>query len=125
MKRSAITPFIVIMAVGVLAMLLISFKGIGDSKELAAELEGGGKEQEQVAANPEEIYQQNCIGCHGQQYEGTGKFPALKGVGDRRSKDEIKDIIVNGKTGNIGTMPAGLVKPEQADKMADWLSSLK
>lgn len=124
MKRNPILPFITIMAVGVLAMLLISFKGIGDSKELAAEIEGGGKEQEQVAATPEEIYQQNCIGCHGQQYEGSGKFPALKGVGGRLSTDEIQDIIVNGKTGNIGTMPAGLVKPDQAGEMAEWLSGL-
>ncbi len=124
MKRNPILPFVMIMAIGVLAMLLISFKGIGDSKELAAELEGGGEEQEQVAASPEEIYQQNCIGCHGQQYEGAGNYPALTGVGDRLSKEEIQDIIVNGKTGNIGTMPAGLVKPDQAGEMADWLSGL-
>ncbi len=51
MKRNPIMPFVVIMVVGVLAMFLISFKGIGDSKQLAEEIENGGKEEqtEQVA----------------------------------------------------------------------------
>jgi cytochrome c550 len=47
--------------------------------------------------------------------------PALKGVGDRLSKDEIKETITNGR----GNMPAGLVKPEEADAMADWLANIK
>jgi len=120
MKWNAIMPFVVIMVVGVLAMFLLSFKGIGDSKDLVAELEGGGGEQtEEVAANPEEIYQQSCIGCHGEQYQG-GAGPALKGVSDRLSKEEIADVVVNGR----GAMPPGLVPAEKADEMADWLSGL-
>jgi cytochrome c550 len=121
MKRNPIMPFVVIMVIGVLAMFLISFKGIGDSKDLAAELEGGGEEQtEQVAANPEEIYQQTCIGCHGEQYQGGGNAPALTGVGDRLSKEEIADVVVNGR----GGMPPGLVPAEKAGEMAEWLSGL-
>lgn len=122
MKQSPITPFVMIMVLGVIAMFLISFKGIGDSKELAAEIEGGGEEQqEQVAASPEEIYQQSCIGCHGEQYEGSGNFPALTGVGERRSKEEIQDLLVNGSDKG---MPPGLVSPDKAGEMADWLSGL-
>lgn len=120
MKRNPIMPFIAIMLIGVLAMFLISFKGIGDSKDLAAELEGGGEEQtEEVAANPEEIYQKSCIGCHGEQYEG-GAGPALTGVADRLSQEEIADVVVNGR----GAMPPGLVPAERADEMAEWLSGL-
>jgi cytochrome c550 len=121
MKRNPIMPFVAIMLIGVLAMFLISFKGIGDAKDLAAELEGGGEGQrEEVAANPEEIYQKSCIGCHGEQYQGGGSAPALTGVGDRLSKDEITDVVVNGR----GAMPPGLVPAEKADEMADWLSGL-
>ncbi len=101
-------------------MLLLSFKGTGDSKDLAAEIEGGGEQVEQVAASPEEIYQKSCIACHGDQYQGTGSNPALTGVGERLSKDEIEDVVVNGRNG----MPAGLVAPEQAGEMAEWLSDL-
>ena len=120
LKRSPLLPFGIIMVVGILVMLLLSFKGIGDSKDLAAELEGGDVQTEQVAANPEEIYQSSCIGCHGNQYEGSGSTPALIGVGERLSLEEIEDIVVNGKN----KMPSGLVSPEHAGDMAEWLSDL-
>lgn len=121
MKRNPIIPFAIIMVVGVLAMFLLSFKGVGDSKELAAELEGGGEAKtEEVAANPEDIYKQSCVSCHGDQYQG-GVGPSLKGVGDRLSKDQIADVVTNGR----GAMPPGLVPAEKAGEMADWLAGLK
>ena len=36
MNRNPIMPFVIIMVIGVLAMFLFSFKGLGDSKDLAA-----------------------------------------------------------------------------------------
>lgn len=121
MKRNPIMPFVVIMLVGVLAMFLISFKGIGDSKQLAEEIANGGKDQqtEQVASKPEDIYQQSCIGCHGDSYQG-GVGPALTGVGDRLSKEEVADILVNGKN----SMPPGLVPAEKTGEVAEWLIGL-
>lgn len=108
------------MVLGVLTMLLLSFKGIGDSRELAAQSEGDGEQTEQVAASPEEIYQSSCIGCHGDQYQGSGSAPGLTGVGERLSPEEIEDVVVNGRN----AMPGGLVPPEQAGEMAEWLSGL-
>lgn len=121
MKRNPIMPFVVIMVVGVLAMFLFSFKGIDDSKQLAEELENGGKSEqtEQTASNPEDIYQQSCIGCHGDQYQG-GVGPALKGVGDRLSQEEVENILVNGKN----AMPPGLVPADKAGEVAEWLIGL-
>lgn len=124
MKRNPIMPFVVIMVVGVLAMFLFSFKGIGDSEKLADELANGDKQEtttEQVASNPEDIYQQSCLACHGDQYQG-GVGPALKGVGDRKTKEEIQDIISTG-TNNVA-MPKGLVPEDKAPEMAEWLSGL-
>lgn len=46
---------------------------------------------------------------------------SLKGVGDRLSVDQIKEVITNGR----GSMPGGLVPADQADAMAKWLSELK
>ena len=74
LKKGPLVPFALIMVLGVLTMLLLSFKGVGDSKDLAAEIEGSGEETEQVAASPEEIYQGSCIACHGDQYQGSGVF---------------------------------------------------
>ena len=73
-----------------------------------------------VAATPEDIYSRSCIGCHGDAYQG-GMGPALTGVGDRLSKDEIIEVVTKGR----GNMPGGMVKPEQADAMADWLANIK
>lgn len=122
MKRNPIIPFLLIMALGISAMFLMSFKGIGDMKEIASEKEGGEAKTEETAATPEELYQQKgCVACHGGDYQGVGNNPALLGVGDRLRHDEIADILVNGK----GAMPSGLLTEEQAPEVAEWLSSLE
>ncbi len=123
MKRNPVHPYWLIMSLGIIAMLLMSFKGIGDMREIASKNEGGQEETEVTGAvAPEELYQQNgCVACHGGDYQGVGSNPALTGVGDRLAKEEIIDVLVNGR----GNMPGGLVSEEQAKEMADWLSSLK
>jgi cytochrome c550 len=120
MNRNPVIPYILIFVFGIGLMFLLSFKGLGDMDELAKEKEGGNEQTETVAAKPEDIYTSSCIGCHGDAYQG-GVGPALKGVGERLSKDEIKEVITKGR----GNMPAGMVKPEQADAMADWLANIK
>ena len=95
MNRNPVLPFVVIMVLGIGLMFLVSFKGLGDAKELAKEQANGGKIEksaESTAVKPEDIYKQNCISCHGNAYQG-GVGPALKGVGNRRSADYIKNII--------------------------------
>ena len=122
MKRNPVVPFVIIMVFGIGLMFLLSFKGLGDAKQIASENENGEKTEapSNVAANPEDIYKQSCVSCHGDAYQG-GVGPALKGVGDRRSADEIKDIVINGKN----TMPGGLVKEDQVDGMVKFLQGLK
>lgn len=121
MNRNPIVPFIVIMVFGIGLMFLLSFKGLGDAEDLAKEAEGGGeKTEETAAANPEDIYKQSCVGCHGDQYQGV-VGPKLKGVGDKLSEDEIKTILTDGK----GTMPGGLVPADKTGDMAKWLAGLK
>ncbi|UYY97329.1 cytochrome c [Peribacillus frigoritolerans] len=122
MNRNPVMPFIIIMVFGIGLMFLLSFKGLGDAKDLAKEKEGGGKteETESASASPEDIYKQNCISCHGDAYQG-GVGPALKGVGDRLSVDEVKDVITNGR----GAMPSGLVEEQNIDAMAEYIHGLK
>ncbi|MFC3882950.1 cytochrome c550 [Bacillus songklensis] len=119
MNRNPLAPFFLIMAVGLILMLVLAVNGVNNAKEIAAEKEGGGAKQE-AAAKPEDVYKQTCIGCHGDQYQG-GVGPSLKGVGDRLSKDQIKEVITKGR----GAMPANLVPEDKADEMAEWLGTLK
>jgi cytochrome c550 len=122
MNRNPIIPFVLIMVFGIGLMIALSFKGLGDAKEMAKEKENGGKEKtEQTAAgSPEDIYKANCMSCHGDQYQGA-VGPALKGVGDRLSEDDIKNVLTNGR----GAMPGGLVEEGKIDEMAKWLAGLK
>lgn len=120
MNRNPLIPFVLIMVMGIGLVFFLSVKGLGDMKEVAKEKEGGAKTEETAAAGPEDIYKKSCVACHGANYEG-GAGPALKGVGDRLSVDQIKEVITNGR----GSMPGGLVPADQADAMAKWLSELK
>ncbi|MEW9698965.1 c-type cytochrome [Paenibacillus sp. SI8] len=98
---------------------------------------GGAKETKKAAAivaadDPgAEIYKKaTCLSCHGAGLKGmpASGVPALLGVGDKHSKDEILGIVKNGK-GNMGkqyqaNIDKGLTDAD-IDKLADWLSKQK
>ncbi|WP_107840820.1 c-type cytochrome [Metasolibacillus meyeri] len=69
-----------------------------------------------VAAG-ESVAKSNCIGCHGGDLTG-GMGPSLHGLA--LSKDEIVDILKNGK----GSMPAGTAKGNE-EVVADYILTLK
>jgi len=114
MKNTAM-PYLIIFAFGIVAIFFMSFIGLNNMDEIAGE-----KAEEQVAASPEDTYKQSCIACHGDQYQGA-VGPALTGVGDRHSKEELVDILTNGTANG---MPGGLVAGQE-DAMAEWLMTLK
>ncbi|SEA40173.1 cytochrome c551 [Thalassobacillus cyri] len=89
--------------------------GGGDA---GTEENGGGGEVDTAAA--EQAYQESCASCHGGDLSG-GAGPSLKDVGSKYSKDEILNIIKNGK----GSMPAGQATGEDADMIAGWLATQK
>ncbi|MBP0723574.1 cytochrome c [Bacillus sp. RG28] len=124
MKRNPLIPFALIAAIGIVLIIILGFKGVDQKKEIAAAKDGGKKTTETASAKPEDIYKNTCIGCHGDQMQG-GVGPNLQKIGGQLSQDEIKNILQNGKTGKIGTMPKGLLPAEQVDVMAKWLASKK
>jgi cytochrome c551 len=83
---------------------------------------GGGDDQATGGdtVDAEKITAQKCSTCHGQNLEGAGA-PKISDVGSRYSKEEIENIILNGK----GGMPAGIIKGEEASAVAEWLASKK
>ncbi|MDA1474809.1 cytochrome c [Bacillus sp. CLL-7-23] len=119
MKRNPLIPFLLIAIMGIGLVFFLSMKGLHDQKEIAGK-DNKTAEENKAAASPEEIYKQNCVSCHGENYEGVSG-PKLKGVGERLDTAKIKEKIQKGGNG----MPAGLVPAEKLDEMAKWLSKIK
>ncbi|RSK27874.1 cytochrome c [Bacillus sp. HMF5848] len=124
MNRNPLLGFGLIMVLGVILMVVVSFVGNSNYKELALEAEGGKATEEQAgdteAASPDAIYAKSCIGCHGQNLEG-GVGPKLDDIGSRLTAEQIQDVIINGQ----GTMPGNLVGPAEAEALANWLAEKK
>ncbi|WP_221565624.1 cytochrome c550 [Alkalihalobacillus sp. TS-13] len=108
MKRNPLIPFAITAVFGIAIMIVLSAVGVNEAKEKAA---GGGEE-----VKPEQIVQQTCTSCHGQNLEG-GMGPALTDVGSKYKPEEIVDIIQNGK----GQMPAQSLSAEEAKAVAEFL----
>ncbi len=66
------------------------------------------------------LYKKSCIACHGNNLEG-GVGPKLQKIGSKLSVDQIKNQIINGG----GGMPAGILKGDDAQKVAVWLAEHK
>ncbi|MFC5699914.1 c-type cytochrome [Cohnella faecalis] len=64
-----------------------------------------------------------CIACHGAELEGGGA-PALRGIGDTLSKEELVATITNGKGDGMPPFK-GKLTDEQIDQVATWLSKQK
>jgi mono/diheme cytochrome c family protein len=69
----------------------------------------------------ETLFQNHCANCHGGNLEG-GYGPALQNVGKTYSKEQILDILKNGK----GSMPSqSFIPTADQEKLAAWLSNKK
>ncbi|ELK47075.1 UNVERIFIED_CONTAM: cytochrome c [Halobacillus marinus] len=82
--------------------------------------EDAGADSNGDASAAEAVYQANCTNCHGGNLEG-GFGPSLTTIGSKYSADEIKEIILNGR----GSMPQQDVSEEDADLVANWLSTME
>lgn len=68
--------------------------------------------------------QSKCLTCHAADMKGNPpQIPALRGIGDVLSKEEIVATVTNGN----GNMPAfkDSLSAEQIDQIATWLSKQK
>jgi cytochrome c551 len=70
-----------------------------------------------TAETPQEAFENNCAMCHGQDLSGGNGGPPLDNLGSTYTKEELVDIMENGK----GGMPAGQAEGEEAQKIAEWL----
>jgi cytochrome c551 len=97
---------------------------LGTSILLAACGGGNGNNGSKQLANkgddPQQIYNNKCISCHGDNLKG-GIGPSLQKVGSKYSKEQILNILKNGR----GQMPPNVVQGKEAEKMAEWLANKK
>lgn len=97
----------------------VPYSALGGEDELTSE-EIHAHGTHSVAEAGEKLFKQSCASCHGNNLEGNSG-PSLKAIGGQKSKDEILDIIKNGK----GMMPSGLVSETDAKILANWLAEKK
>ncbi|HIV73654.1 MAG TPA: cytochrome c [Candidatus Pseudogracilibacillus intestinigallinarum] len=124
MKKN-ILPFGIIAVVGIFAAIIVFYIGVEQREDIRLAEENGGEEvtennDGEVADDPEAVYANSCASCHGDDLSGA-MGPDLTKVGSDHSADDIVNIINNGQ----GAMPPGLVGPEEADLLAEWLSEMK
>nr|WP_295970847.1 cytochrome c [uncultured Bacillus sp.] len=72
------------------------------------------------AGEADSKFQQSCAACHGADLV-SGTAPDLNAIGSKLSKDQIMNIIEKGQN----TMPGGLLKGADAEKVASWLAEKK
>ncbi|MDQ5979166.1 MAG: quinoprotein glucose dehydrogenase [Verrucomicrobiota bacterium] len=68
----------------------------------------------------EQVYRQNCIGCHGVNREGNpaASIPALTDVGQRLNREQVLEVITKGR----GVMPPwGFLTTQQREAVTDFL----
>lgn len=94
--------------------------GVDETTETETETEDAGDGGSYDVALAEEVFQQSCASCHGDDLSG-GVGPDLNTVGSSLSADEIVDIINNG----LGSMPSVSLDEEEADAVAQWLADKK
>lgn len=125
MKKN-ILPFGIIAIVGIFAAIIVFYIGVSQEEEIQLAEENDGEEAAddeedddgETSDDPEAMFANSCATCHGDDLTG-GMGPDLTSVGSDHSAEDIEGIIENGQ----GDMPPGTASPEEAEVIADWLSS--
>ncbi|QHW30165.1 c-type cytochrome [Paenibacillus rhizovicinus] len=67
-----------------------------------------------------------CIACHGADLKGneSSGIPSFHGIGDTFTKDELVDIVTNGKNGKMPPFKDTL-SAEEIDQLTTWLAKQK
>ncbi|WHZ00801.1 cytochrome c [Neobacillus sp. YX16] len=117
MKKLLATSGINILLAGCLVFLLFYYEGPEHAAKAGGKTAGGETASIEKA---EEIASTSCMTCHGENLKG-GAGPALDKIGSKYAQNDIENIIKNGK----GAMPGGVITPDEAKIVAEWLVQKK
>lgn len=102
-----------------MSVVLLVFTACGGNPSEDGAGDTASDSQEEMTA--EQVYNKNCVSCHGENLEG-GFGPSLEAVGADLSKDEISEIIEKGR----GQMQAQTqVSSTDREELAAWLAEKK
>ncbi|QNK55676.1 cytochrome c [Paenibacillus sp. PAMC21692] len=107
---------------GLLAVYLLTFN-LPEKEEHVAEEQFTVPDTPVDAATAEAFYKSNCMGCHGDQYQGA-MGPALANIGSLRSKEEIYKTVLNGKGGGMPSFEDKITEDELIN-LTNWLAEMK
>jgi quinoprotein glucose dehydrogenase len=74
----------------------------------------------QSSSRGEQVYMQNCVGCHGLDRAGNpaANIASLVDLSERMSREQTIEVIEKGR----GMMPPwGFLQPQQREAVVDWL----
>ncbi|PLS08448.1 c-type cytochrome [Neobacillus cucumis] len=115
MKKIWVTLGANVILAGLLVFLLFFYEGPQKQATNTAQDKGTSS-----ADKAEQIVSSNCVTCHGQNLQG-GAGPNLTKIGSKYSQSEIENIINHGRN----AMPSGVISPDQAKVVAEWLAQKK
>ncbi|MET3682965.1 cytochrome c551 [Alkalibacillus flavidus] len=99
-------------------MMVLAACGGGDDGGSSDGGNADGGDSANETAQGEELYQQNCVSCHGEDL-GGGAGPDLTTAGDNYDQSEVVSIILEGQ----GGMPAQDVSDSEAEAIAEFVLS--
>ncbi|SEN95584.1 cytochrome c551/cytochrome c550 [Mesobacillus persicus] len=76
----------------------------------------GSNNSEVASSDPEVLYEQACLACHGSNLQGAAG-PAVTNMASKFTAEEVKTLIMDG----VGMMPGDTLTEEQADIVTEWL----
>lgn len=76
----------------------------------------GSNNSEITTSDPEVLYKQSCLACHGSNLQGAAG-PAVTNIASKFTAEEVKTLIMDGK----GMMPGDTLTEGQADIVTEWL----
>jgi len=116
--KNPVIPYGLIAVLGIIAVIIFSFLGVQNRADITSENNNDNNEPTEISLeDAEEIYQNKCASCHGDDLAGDDNTPGLTEVGSKLSEEEIETIINEGQ----GNMPAGMATPEEAKILGEWL----
>ncbi|GAK11478.1 cytochrome c [Geomicrobium sp. JCM 19039] len=119
MKGQPLIPLALIAGVGICLMLVFSFIGLGAGGEEGEEGNENGEEMDtdDPVALGEQLFEDSCLSCHGDAGAGGTAGPPVAGLD--------MDVVIQAIEEGPGAMPDGLVSGEEAEAVAEYVSSLE